>query len=344
MKYGLHTLIILCSLACLIFPYETEADLAGYICTDCHTMHNSQNTQTMSFDGSPDPFKALLRGSCEGCHTSTAAGTWQSSIANAPIVYNTVEPTYSAKGLAAGNFYYVSSTDDDKGHNIFVSNPDGAIGNVPPGGTDLGQQISCSGTYGCHGHNGRQSGDTAIADQTKSIMGGHHGVNAPMDGSITEVSKSYRFLLGIKGVEDADWEHDNVNTSHNEYQGSTAGTTDTMSYFCAECHGNFHTWTGGVFEVGNASPWLRHPTDVAVPIVGEYSNIDTYSMLAPVARPTPDTVLDTTLVYRGSDMIMCLSCHRSHASPYYKMLRWDYKNTTLSTALSGCNVCHITKD
>lgn len=338
-------LILICLLSAeFYFKGDVSADMTGSLCTDCHTIHNSQGNQPATFDGSPVPYLALLRGSCEGCHTSTSASVWQSSIAGAPIVYNTLEPSYGNKGLAAGNFYYTGTTLDEKGHNIFLSNPDDGLGNTPPGGLDIGQQLNCSGTYGCHGHNGRQSGDTAIDDQLIAVMGGHHGLSSPMTGSIAEVSKSYRFLLGIKGVEDTDWEQDNVNTSHNEYQGSTAGSTDTISYFCAECHGNFHTWEGGITEVGTASPWLRHPTDILLPAAGEYAAYTNYSLLSPVARQSPDLVADTTLVNPGSDTIMCLSCHRAHASPYYKMLRWDYKNSTLSTALSGCNVCHTSKD
>lgn len=336
-------LLLICLLSTeFFFIGDVSADMTGSLCTDCHTIHNSEGNQPATFDGSWAPYLALLRGSCEGCHTSTSASVWQSSIAGAPIVYNSLEPSYGSKGLSGGNFYYTSTASDEHGHNIFSSNPDSSLGNIPPGGLDIGQQLNCSGTYGCHGHNGRQSGDTAIDDQLIAVMGGHHGLSSPMTGSIAEVSKSYRFLLGIKGVEDPDWEHDNVNTSHNEYQGSTAGSTDTISYLCAECHGNFHTWEGT--EVGTASPWLRHPTDVLLPASGEYAAYTNYSLLSPVARQSPDLVADTTLVNLGSDTIMCLSCHRAHASPYDKMLRWDYKNSTLSTALSGCNVCHTSKD
>ncbi|MBI4843226.1 MAG: hypothetical protein HY809_02735 [Nitrospirae bacterium] len=182
----------------------------------------------MTFDDSLTPYKALLRGSCDGCHSSSSNSVWIDSVAGAPIVYNTVEPSYANNGLAGGNFYYTSTTDDDKGHNIFLLNPDDILGNTPPGGNSLDQQLNCSGTYGCHGHNGRQVGDVAIEDQLSAIMGGHHGINSPMDGSVTEVSKSYRYLLGIKGMEDSDWEHDNTATSHND-----SSSTDSISFFCA---------------------------------------------------------------------------------------------------------------
>ncbi|MBI4843227.1 MAG: hypothetical protein HY809_02740 [Nitrospirae bacterium] len=96
--------------------------------------------------------------------------------------------------------------------------------------------------------------------------------------------------------------------------------------------------------MGSASPWLRHPTDMVLPASGEYNSYTNYDLLAPVARADPDSVADTTRAYPGTDIVMCLSCHRAHASPYYKMLRWDYKSTVLSTALSGCNVCHTSKN
>jgi predicted CXXCH cytochrome family protein len=41
---------------------------------------------------------------------------------------------------------------------------------------------------------------------------------------------------------------------------------------------------------------------------------------------------------------MCLSCHGAHATDYYKILRWDYRSSVLSTAISGCIVCHTSKD
>ncbi|NOZ26181.1 MAG: cytochrome c3 family protein, partial [Nitrospirae bacterium] len=49
-------------------------------------------------------------------------------------------------------------------------------------------------------------------------------------------------------------------------------------------------------------------------------------------------------VTAGTDRVICLSCHRAHGSPYFKMLRWDYRSTTLATALSGCNACHTSKN
>jgi hypothetical protein len=345
--------LIFALFATLFFTSSAEAVVTGP-CYNCHTMHNSQGGSAVAKDDSGSltvtPYGSLLIYSCVGCHSKTDAATWKDSFTNAPIVLNTNEPTYGAKGLAAGNFYYVSGTTDNTGHNVFSNNPDNtppALGNTPPGGTALTAQLRCAGTWGCHGHNGRQGGDTAVDDQTGAMKGAHHGDDTPpLAASLTDVSKNYRFLLGIKGKEDSDWEYDNTNTSHNEYQGSTSSATNTISYLCGECHGKFHTWIGGASEVGTASPWLRHPTDILLPSDAskEYKNYTSYSMVAPLARPDPDNVANTTVVTPGTDIIMCLSCHRAHASPYFKMMRWDYKSSSLSTALSGCNVCHTSKN
>lgn len=343
---------LLFALGSLLFASALQAKVTGN-CSNCHTMHNSQGGQPMAydFDGTSfiktsTPKGNLLIYSCLGCHSATNSNTWQDDNTKAPIVFNTVEPTYNAaKGLAGGNFYFVSGVIDDTGHNVFSMNTDGTLGNIPPGGTALNSQLRCAGSWGCHGHNGRQSGDTGIDDETQAIQGAHHGNDdPPLPGSLTDVAKNYRFLLGIKGKEDGDWEYDNVNTSHNEYQGSTSSATNTISHLCGECHGKFHTWTGGASEVGMSSPWLRHPTDIALINTGEYANYTIYSMVAPVARPDPDSVSNPTVVTPGIDMVMCLSCHRAHASPYFKMMRWDYKSSTLSEALSGCNVCHTSKN
>ena len=265
---------------------------------------------------------------CYNCHTM------HTIVNNTPIILNT---SALSNLLAGGNFSYVR-TDDVKGHNVTnIAGQDADLGLTPPGGTAMSSQLTCAGEFGCHGD--RSAGKNNI----KGLEGAHHKNDyASIDGS--SVGRSYRFLKGILGKDDTDWEQDNTNTSHNEYQGSTASAANTISYLCAKCHKNFHTWEGGAAEVGTESPWFRHPTDVVLKSTGEYSNYTDYSMTAPLARPDPDNVIDTTLVTPGTDIIMCLSCHRAHASPYYKMLRWDYKSSTLSTALSGCNVCHTSKN
>jgi len=322
----------------LVICGPLQAKVTGQ-CSNCHTMHNSQGRQPMAylfsngvFSSSETPNPSLLVSDCVGCHTNDGTSTIVNGV---PIVYNTQVPS---NPLAGGNFYYVVNDGDTRGHNVLgIKGTDLVLGLTPPGGTALASQLRCAGLYGCHGNR-------SISDQLSAMKGAHHTDDSGgIDGS--SVGMSYRFLNGILGKEDSDWEQDNTNLSHNEYKGATDFTTSTsISSLCGQCHGDFHSSTG----VGSGTPWFRHPSDYTLPASGEYQYYNNgtldYSMIAPIARPDPSNVIDTTKITPGTDIVMCLSCHRVHGSPYYKMLRWDYCNPNLSEALSGCNVCHTHKN
>ncbi|NPA25278.1 MAG: hypothetical protein GXO34_05590, partial [Deltaproteobacteria bacterium] len=84
-------------------------------CSNCHTMHNSQNGQPMTFDGSATPYPYLTRASCIGCH---GQGGTSNIVDGIPQVNHT-----DSDDLAAGNFAYMlglkgPGSDDSKGHNV----------------------------------------------------------------------------------------------------------------------------------------------------------------------------------------------------------------------------------
>jgi len=344
---GISAAVVACIgvLVVLVFSSSAKGKIREGECSECHTMHNSQDGQPVATDLSGNPveiaYERLLISSCLGCHSSDSSTTiGQIPIANTPSVNNLAEPT---RPLAGGNFYYVA-LDDASGHNVDSSNPDDVFDFAPPGGDyptggSYTGQLRCAGTRGCHGYNGGH-GESPGDSQFGALDGAHHEDEGPMDG--TTVGRSYRFLFGIVGKEDPDWEHDLDIASHNEYAGATGfSITNTVSFFCGECHGNYH----GMAEVGTDSPWFRHPTDTILPVgAGEYSLYNSYSLMAPVARQDPFNVPDASEVTPGNDVVMCLSCHRAHGSPHYKMMRWDYKSPDLATALSGCGVCHTAKN
>ncbi len=318
-------------------------------CSTCHTMHNSQAGQPMAqtlksdfsgWNNDTTPNPSLLMYSCVGCHTNV--GSDATIINDVPIVFN---PSAGPDNpLAGGNFYYVTQNQAN-GHNVTVitSADTNFSGKNIPGSTTSysGNQVTCAGQYGCHGNRSE-------SDQLDAMKKTHHKDDT---GGITGASAalSYRFLNGILGTEDSDWEQDNTKNSHNQYKGGTNfTTTSTMSYFCAQCHGNFHSDSG----TGTASPWLRHPTDIVLPSVGEYqfyngglggTGAADYSMIAPLARPNLTTITDPTKINPGTDIVMCLSCHRVHGSPNYKILRWNYKDWPGSGS-NGCGICHTSKN
>jgi predicted CXXCH cytochrome family protein len=365
----------------LSFSESANAKVTG-ACSDCHTMHNSQNSSSMNLGktygiawGSGECLDChaatravLLRMDCLGCHAENTGGSVNiDPNNNMPQVAHA-----NTTDLAGGNYSYVINIDDSCGHNVHgfgAAIPvDNILGNTPPGynrsydpssggyqDNDAGQ-IMCAGQNGCHGNRDEVS-------QILAIRGTHHendtilkfGAGFTETGQGNTAGTSYRFLYKVHGAEDNDWQASLSPTDHNEYKGDafasrsqqnyTLGDPDcvtTISDFCAECHGNFHI--SGSSGIGSSSSWLRHPTDVLIPTYGEYASLSTtYDVLTPVARQSiaDGTTQASGTVTTGTDIVMCLSCHRAHASQFSDSLRWNYSNMSAGT---GCFVCHTQKD
>jgi predicted CXXCH cytochrome family protein len=363
------TILISLSVICYLFIVHVYADakVTGN-CVNCHTMHNSQNGTVVALGG---PYVVLLVNDCLGCHSATGADIWQDSVTSAPIVYNiNGAPTYGVgnHGLAGGNFYWVK-TDDTKGHNVFSDNPDNSLNEAPgkstgcggPGPGSSACHVKISNTTSGFGFSTTRQGCTKchmIGNQSAPKGYHHRNDEGPVIDNNPSGEGWYRFLdghmsgtgHGVTGMEDPDWQKTYSDSDHNEYLGFQAGKTsphigfsdtgDTMTAFCCGCHGNFH-WQKNV-DVG---PWIRHPSDHVIPNSGEYSSYTTYDPQVPVARPDLSAISDSSQVRPGTDMVMCLSCHRPHGSPYPDMLRWDYNTMVAGGGGSGgCFTCHSQKN
>ncbi|MEW6220587.1 MAG: hypothetical protein AB1634_13790, partial [Thermodesulfobacteriota bacterium] len=200
----------------------------GMLCDDCHTMHNSQdgapvallyNPGSNQLEASTTPQGSLLRKDCVACHTGTNNG------ANTiPYVFSIEQPTYGATGisgntLAGGSFYWVAQGDNASGHNVKnLTTPDPAapigLGTTPPGGSLMASQITCAGYYGCHGDRG-----VGVTNETTAMHRSHHPVQTDPVKTGADIVSSYRFLSGIAGREDSDWEYQPTSGAHNQYKG-----------------------------------------------------------------------------------------------------------------------------
>ena len=355
------------ALALLLFAGVTLAQVSG-VCSNCHTMHNSQNGSSILSTG-PQP--SLLTSDCVGCHSDDGS---VSIIGSTPIVFNRALPNAP---LAGGNFYWVAqSGGDEYGHNVLgISGPDNNLARAP------GKNAGCS--TGCHSSLAQPA--VMSWPSTGDVENGCRGCHTPQhhaDDSAVVVDGNggwYRFLgvvplkklrylaqeTGVIGIEAADWEENASSGSHNVYQGTTAVYANGSNYgdatlyihdnsigsFCAGCHGEFHDRMNdaqGISDFSIAGAWIRHPSDVLIPVTGEYSGYETYDPVVPAARSNViEGDRNFTTIDHTRDVVTCISCHRAHGSPYPDMLRWDYQNgceAGTENSDCGCFTCHNAKD
>jgi len=298
-----------------------------------------------------------LNQNCVGCHTgdNLDGGT-------TPYVYNT-SVTYGTDTLAGGNFYWVATVgegNDTKGHNVEgLSGIDGNLDQAP--GNPV---LTC--TNNCHtslaisvSYDDPSLGTLSGGCEGCHLQVAHHAPDHPggdYSNGVGEDEGWFRYCsghnsglnAGVEGIEVEDWQLTPTSLSHNEYLGvesdfgapASLQAGNTMSGYCCGCHGLFHIEQ-------EAGVWIRHPSDAVLPSEGEYAQYTVYDPIAPVARPDLEAIGATETVVPGQDMVMCLSCHRAHGSPYPDMLRWDYDQQIAGGGgddTEGCFICHTTKD
>jgi len=368
-----HIQIIIFSIMLIngMFYNVTDAKVKG-VCSNCHTMHNSQNgSQVFNEEANiGGPGYYLLKTKCIACHSSTdSSPTKNIGDSVVPVVYNTVEPS---RITAGGNFFYVQNRGDNYGHNVITA--DQTLSSAP-GASET--SVGC-GFEGCHKslasiRLGPGPGWLFNPLKGNGCIGchvpKHHAPDPATGGVVKEENGCYRFLGKpdwvwnipphssrpcVEGIEDTDWELTVSPNDHNEYRDTdkpaapySPGHTNPqgISDFCSGCHRDYHSWDSTGRNRDANGVWLRHPAgDTEIPNRGEYTQYTIYNPQAPVSRPFLGTVSST--VTPGVDRVMCLSCHRAHGSPYPDMLRWDYNDMIAgnNAKAGGCFICHSQKN
>jgi len=318
------TALILTALMTVFMTCPVWANPVTGPCSNCHIMHNSQDSSMVDPDG---PNDKLLTTDCLGCHSSSGGSEAVSSI-GAPIVYNTAAPTYGNKykdgpnqGLAGGNFYFVEHVADNRGHNVFVDNPDDVLDYAPlnrsrfctgePGGCHASLNQVCTGNHfpeltgvqgctKCHMTARRNIDNVPYGNQwhhhpqSTGRYAGIYWSNEPHGWvknwyrHVSTPHQGYR-NVGAVGYEDPDWELTSSASDHNDYReappsGGAYCKSYSVSGFCGGCHQNFC----------EAAPdendqFHRHPAyNVVIPDSGEYANAfgaeHAYDPLVPVGQ------------------------------------------------------------
>lgn len=288
-------------------------------CAGCHTMHNSQDGALVDA-GNPNGNAYLLNNgtptdTCLQCH----AGYGQFA-----------QGTGFGPG---GDFYWVTrnfswsshgsttvSTGDSHGHNV-ISPAYGiaqdAVLSTAPGGAFLSTNLGCT---SCHDPHGNQNFRLLYGNDMGPLAAGSR---FSFTSDAPQAKGNSRTTTGTSGRE--------TNVSHTVYKSG-------MSNWCANCHTAIHdnNTTNMVHETGSMGSTIAASYNAYVSsdnMVGG-SAATAYMGLVPFEAVTVDlaTVVSTnyTAGPTGADEVMCLTCHRAHASPFADSARWDMGETFLA--------------
>lgn len=278
----------------------------GQYCNGCHSIRSP------IIRGS-DPSSTCLR-----CHAELG-------------MYYTVLSDEGSMFSPGGDFYWLRKTftwekgaitrrseGDNHGHNILSYDyelyEDSTLPEAP-GGTYPSASLSC---ISCHDPHERSS-----ATGNYRLLGGvgYDGVN--FEGGIIFVNPA-----PIAAADAYDWTESD--TRHVDYGSG-------MSEWCGNCHGGF-LHNRNMHPAGNdktLSPRMISNYNMYVK-TGNMggSPSDAYLALVPFERGTTDVnLLDPWSTSgpgsEGNANVMCLTCHRAHASAFNNIGRWDFSATFL---------------
>lgn len=363
MKKTLFLVAIAVILAAPAFAYH-DGGVAH--CNGCHTMHNSQNGLPMNVPvggaaqlqpgfGYPDLLTyANKTDVCLDCHDGDEAyHVWGTDL-NAPsysadrgggdFMFLEEDNIYDGHGGSTNALY----TGENAGHSVISGIHDtvaDATLTTAPGGDYPSGDMHCSSCHDPHG-----TGSYRLLYQSGQQTSHSSGT---VDWTATWVADGIGTRAGAE-----------VNDNHNAY---ISGSSD----WCGTCHGDFH----------NASGNLVHPSgevfeDRQVQVYNSYrgtSNcIDnppnggpcgdgtaTDSYYAQVPFEDAGAATGSTAGPTNASRVVCVSCHRAHATSGPDAGRWDFNVTFLhedgdesgSWAIPGgtyadinqrslCNKCH----
>ncbi len=308
--------------ACLVAPAFAFHSGGVAACSGCHTMHVSQDGQVppgVTPGGNPDLLKyGSATDTCLRCHA--ARGQFAGGTGYGPGGdFHWLSRTFTWSDSHGGS---VSSAGSSHGHNVVAAayglEADPTLA-YAPGGDFLSSRMGCTSCHDPHGNgNFRMLYDTNL--------GPAYG-----DGARYTFSAGAPAAIGTPGSTVVGNTGSETDTRHTVYK-------DGIDEWCANCHPAMHESSGARFT---------HPAGamLGATIADNYnryvstddpsggSATTSYSGLVPFEAVTIDlATIDPANATAGpgaEDEVMCLTCHRAHASPFADAGRWDFAATYL---------------
>jgi hypothetical protein len=274
---------------------------------------------------------------CLNCHYGTGA----------PESHHVASPDGSAL-TPGGDFYWLTkdfawsngtSPSETHGHNVtaldFGFTQDPTLLQAP-GGSYYASDLGCN---SCHDPHGQVQGGTAQGSLPIRASGSYGEV-----ATSTAIPGNFRLLGdgeydggeqsgGYSFANDAPVAMQNPLEPFGERDGSHVDYGSGMSEWCANCHAGFYNNPGHPAHINHPSGdsvHLRNLADTynAYVRTGDISGTKAtaYLQFVPFERGDTDvTKLDPTSSEgpAGNSNVMCLTCHRAHASAFTDAGRWD---------------------
>lgn len=290
-------------------------------CAGCHTMHNSQdgdfvdaahtggNDYLLNYGNSSD--------TCLQCHAAYGQfGAGAGYGAGGDFYWVTKTWSWSAHGHA------YESTGDSHGHNVIspvYGIAEDAILGSSPGGDFDSTYLTCT---SCHDPHGNQNFRLLYGSMGPIYPGGRYSftAGAPLATGLGRNS------ISASGQE--------TDLAHTVYKSG-------MSAWCGNCHADMMS-IGNTNHVHPAGEQLGSSISA---VYNAYVSSDdltggdaltSYRGLVPFEDVNADlgtvNASNYTTGPESADQVMCLTCHRAHASPFPDAGRWDFGETFLADA------------
>jgi hypothetical protein len=331
-------------LLCLGFGVTAQAFHSGGVahCDGCHTMHNSEDGKSIIEGGTPGVTgDSLTKGTdpsstCLVCHEGSRS-------------YHVLSPSATITNLTpGGDFQWLkkkyswvgrgnpSRDGQSFGHNIIAADY-GLVQDTnldkAPGGEFQSAWLACS---SCHDPHGKKvdkvgpiiSSGSYGAQPTATTDVGNFRLLADI-GYTPGPGVQYNVRPPVARTGSGAQEKDNLHTDYGK----------GMSEWCATCHTQFLAGGKGEHKhpasntatLGQGNIALNYNAYVATGDLGNSAD-QSFDQFVPFERQKTSTAdLDETST-QGPDSnsnVMCLSCHRAHASAFPNAGRWDFEQALL---------------